>query len=114
MSARRSSNPAGPCVRPFALDLPDTEATGDAVGAALADETEAQAYRWRLQLVIAEAAMMGGLVAVAGFMLGHPAIAILRTAVAVSGACLAAGLLLLSLSSSLGRAVRRNGGEIRP
>lgn len=77
------------------------------IEARVAIRAEADAFRWRLRLILIETLMMGALVAVAGFSMHQPTAMVLRSAAIVAGACFASGGLLIMLSGATGWVVSR-------
>lgn len=75
----------------------------------VAQRFEAEAFHWRLRLVAIETCMLGVLMLAAGFLLGHPAMMVVRASLIVAGSCFATGILLLSLSAAAGRLLSRLG-----
>ncbi len=68
---------------------------------------QAEAVRWKFQLVAIETLMMGTLVAVAGLALNQPALMVARAALMVAASCLATGMLMLGLSAWTARLIVR-------
>jgi hypothetical protein len=66
--------------------------------AAVAAESERQAFYWRFRLVAIETVMMAGLVLIAGLLIDQPTAIVVRAAITVGSACFASGLLLIWLS----------------
>ena len=77
------------------------------IEARVARRAEADAFHWRLRLILLETCMMGILVAVAGFTMHQPTAMVLRSAAIVGGACFASGGLLILLSGAAGWLVSR-------
>jgi hypothetical protein len=77
------------------------------VAARVAVRAEADAFHWRIRLILIETLMVGGLVAVAGFSLHQPAGQVIRSAIIVAGACFASGGVLILLSGAAGWIVSR-------
>lgn len=71
----------------------------------VAIRAEADAWRWRMRLILIETLLMATLIAAAGIALDLPHAAVARSALAVGGACLVSGLLLIGLSGACGRLV---------
>ncbi|MBT0667386.1 hypothetical protein HT136_03275 [Novosphingobium profundi] len=90
-----------------AFTRPDDAAIELIVEQRLAERFEAEAFRWRLRLVMIETVMMGLLVLVAGLLLTQPVMMVLRAALLVAASCLATGLLLLSASAGVAKLMRR-------
>lgn len=87
----------------FMLPLDEQAALERDIDARVAIRAEEEAWRWRFRLITIETLMMGALVAVAGLIVGKPAMLVLRASVLVSAACFASGMLLLGLSVGTGR-----------
>ncbi|MCP3732186.1 TIGR03750 family conjugal transfer protein [Sphingomonas sp. MG17] len=66
----------------------------------VAQRFEAEAFRWRLRIVMIETLLLASLVLMAGLALGQPIHTVVRAAVLVGASCFAAGMLLLGLSFS--------------
>lgn len=77
------------------------------IEARVARRAEADAFHWRLRLIVIETVMMGMLVAFAGFSMHQPTGMVLRSAAIVAGACFASGGLLILLSGAAGWIVSR-------
>ena len=77
------------------------------IEARVAVRAEADAFRWRIRLILIETLMMGVLVAVAGFSLHQPTAQVIRSALIVAGACFASGGVLILLSGAAGWIVSR-------
>lgn len=71
----------------------------------VAIRAEADAWRWRLRLVLIETLLMATLIVAAGIALDQPRGMVVRSALAVGGACFVSGLLLIGLSGVCGRLV---------
>lgn len=77
------------------------------IEARVARRAEAEAFHWRLRLILIETCMMGVLVGVAGFSMHQPAGQVVRSALIVAGACFASGGILILLSGAAGWIVSR-------
>lgn len=77
------------------------------IEARVAVRAEAEAFRWRIRLILIETLMMGLLVAIAGFSLHQPTAQVIRSAVIVAGACFASGGVLILASGAAGWTVSR-------
>jgi hypothetical protein len=77
------------------------------IEARVAVRAEADAFRWRIRLILIETLMMGVLVAVAGFSLRQPTGQVIRSAIIVAGACFASGGVLILASGAAGWVVSR-------
>jgi hypothetical protein len=102
-----------PSPKQLSLDWSDNEAIDRIVEERLAQRFEAEAFHWRLRLVVIETIMMGLLVAIAGTFLGQPIMMVARATLIVAGSCLATGLLLLSLSAGTAKLLSRLRARIR-
>ena len=89
------------------LHLTREEEIEQIVEARVARRAEQQAFHWRLRLILIETAMMGLLVAVAGFSLHQPMGQVIRSAAIVAGACFASGGPLILLSGATAWLVTR-------
>lgn len=77
------------------------------IEARVAARCEAESIRWRFHLVSIETVLMTALVAAAGIALGQPATMVVRAALLIGASCFGTGLLLLGLSASSARLLRR-------
>jgi hypothetical protein len=89
------------------LRLDNADEVERIIEARAAARAEAEAFRWRIRLILIETLMMGLLVAVAGFSLHQPTGQVIRSAVIVAGACFASGGVLILASGAAGWIVSR-------
>lgn len=89
------------------LDLTDEQSLERIIAARVAERAEAASWMWRFRLVCIETVLMGALVAVAGTILGQPAMMVLRATVLIAASCFASGLLLIVLSAWSSRLLAR-------
>lgn len=101
------------CPDQLPFDGSDSAAIDRIVEQRLAERFEAEAFHWRLRLVVIETIMMGLLVAIAGALLGQPGMMVVRATLIVAGSCFATGLLLLSLSAGAAKVLSRLRARIR-
>ena len=99
--------PAVPHPDQLALDLNAKQEIERIIEVRVSERAEADAFRWRLRLVMIETLMMGGLVAAAGLVLHQPLLMVVRSAVVVAGACFASGFMLIGLSGASGWCLSR-------
>jgi len=89
------------------LDLTDEQALERIIAARVAERAEAASFIWRFRLVCIETVLIGTLVAIAGVILGQPAMMVLRATVLIAVSCFASGLLLIVLSAWSSRLLAR-------
>ncbi|MCP3731334.1 hypothetical protein M9978_12940 [Sphingomonas sp. MG17] len=105
MTAMRQKSLIHPDQLPLSLEREaDLEAL---IETRVAQRCEADALRWRLQIVTIETLVIACLVAALAFAAGQSGATALRASILAGGACFAAGTLTIGLSASAAQLLAR-------